>query len=117
MPDVESQVILPSVRFRILGPLQVLDGGHSLALGSRKQQVVLAALLAHANNPVSVDSLAEALWMDRPPRTARKNIQVYVSELRSLVSRASGSSDSDQSAAGARISYQAGGYVFHASAA
>ncbi len=47
--------------------------------------------------------LAEALWDDAPPRTARKNIQVYVSALRRL--------------AGLRISHQAGGYILHATPA
>ncbi len=95
-----------SARFGILGRLRVLENDRPTELGSRKQQVVLAALLCHANAPVSFDSLAEALWDEAPPRTARKNIQVYVSALRRLVSAGSGS----------RISYQNGGYVFHAAA-
>src|ERR1700678_3905309 len=118
MPDAEILVLRSCVRFRILGPLQMLDGGNSLALGPRKQQVILAALLAHANNSVSIDSLIEALWLDdTPPRTARKNIQVYMSLLRGLLSQARSSSDSYPSGPSARISYQAGGYVFHADAA
>jgi DNA-binding SARP family transcriptional activator len=90
--------------FGILGPLQVLKKECSLDVGSRKQQIVLAALLCNANSLVSVESLAEALWDDEPPRTARKNIQVYVSALRGLVSEGPGS----------RITYQTGGYIFHA---
>lgn len=96
-----------NARFGILGALRVLDNGCSVDPGSRKQQVVLAALLCHANSLVSFDSLVEALWDDAPPRTARKNIQVYVSALRRLVGTGSGS----------RISYQTGGYVFRATAA
>ncbi|MGI5229700.1 BTAD domain-containing putative transcriptional regulator [Actinoallomurus sp. CA-142502] len=93
--------------FGILGPLQVVENGRSVDLGSRKQQVVLAALLSRANSLVSFDALVEALWDEAPPQTARKNIQVYVSALRRLVSEGSGS----------RISYQTGGYVFHAAPA
>jgi DNA-binding SARP family transcriptional activator len=91
-------------RFGILGPLQVLENGSLVDPGSRKQQIVLAALLCNANSLVSTDSLVEAVWDDVPPRTARKNIQVYVSALRTLVSQGTGP----------RISFRAGGYVFHA---
>lgn len=92
-----------TVRFGILGPLRVLANGRAVDPGSRKQQVLLAALLSHANARVSFDSLVEALWDDAPPRTARKNVQVYVSGLRRLVGPESGS----------RISHQSGGYVLH----
>jgi DNA-binding SARP family transcriptional activator len=95
-----------SVRFGILGPLRVTEHEIALDPGSRKQRIVLALLLCHANSLVSVDSLTEALWDDVPPRTARKNIQVYVCALRGLAS--AGSSP--------RISYQSGGYVLHANA-
>jgi DNA-binding SARP family transcriptional activator len=91
-------------RFGILGPLQVLENESAVDPGSRKQQIVLAALLCNANSLVSTDSLVEAVWDDVPPRTARKNIQVYVSALRTLVSQGPGP----------RISFRAGGYVFHA---
>src|SRR5580692_10069074 len=94
-------------RFGILGPLQVLENESAVDPGSRKQQIVLAALLCNANSLVSTDSLVEAVWDDMPPRTARKNIQVYVSALRTLVSQGPGP----------RISFRAGGYVFHARAA
>ncbi|MED7955344.1 AfsR/SARP family transcriptional regulator [Streptomyces sp. BE303] len=95
-----------TVSFGILGPLRVLANGCSVDPGSRKQQILLAALLCHANARVSFDSLVEALWDDAPPRTARKNVQVYVSGLRRLVGAESGS----------RISHQTGGYVLHTAA-
>src|ERR1700683_2204493 len=95
--------------FGILGPLQVLEDERQVQLGSRKQQVVLAALLCRANTPVPVGSLVEALWPEQPPRTARKNIQVYLSVLRSLLRLGAGP--------GVRISYQAGGYLLQATAA
>ncbi|MFJ2775075.1 BTAD domain-containing putative transcriptional regulator [Kitasatospora sp. NPDC087315] len=93
-----------AVGFGILGPLRVLDDGRSVDPGTRKQQILLVALLCQANSRVSFDALVEALWDDAPPRTARKNIQVYISALRRLVGAESGS----------RISHQAGGYVLHA---
>ena len=78
--------------------------GLSVGAGPRKQQIVLAALLCNANSLVSVDALAEALWLGSPPRTARKNIQVYVSSLRSMTRAGQGPS----------VTYQTRGYVLHA---
>jgi predicted ATPase/DNA-binding SARP family transcriptional activator len=71
--------------FRILGTLEAVVSGKAVALGAPKQRALLAALLIHANEPVSMDALAEALWGDRPPPTATTNIQIYVSQLRKLL--------------------------------
>ena len=73
------------IRFAILGPLAVESAGHPLPLGPLKQRLVLALLLCQAGSPVSVDLLTEAVWQDEPPRTARKNLQVYMSALRKLL--------------------------------
>jgi DNA-binding SARP family transcriptional activator len=70
------------VEFRVLGPLEVLDDGRPLDLGAPRQRALLAFLLLHANEVVSTDRLAEALWPEEIPRTAAKVIQVYVSALR-----------------------------------
>jgi DNA-binding SARP family transcriptional activator len=48
---------LISMDFRLLGPLEVADDGHSLVLGGVKQRLVLAILLLHANEVVSTDRL------------------------------------------------------------
>jgi DNA-binding SARP family transcriptional activator len=73
------------VEFRILGPIEVVEGGLTMTLGGRKQRALLAVLLLHAGEVVSVDRLAEALWSDDPPRTAATAIQNFVSELRKLL--------------------------------
>lgn len=92
----------------ILGPMRIRKNGHPLTLGPWKQQIVLAGLLCHPNFPVHLDSLIDALWPDDPPRTARKNIQVYVSALRQLLGPAR---------TGERIAYHPGGYVLSIDAA
>lgn len=89
----------------ILGTLQACHDGRPIALGPRKQQLVLAVLLCHANCLVPVDVLIDALWGDCPPRNARKNLQVYVCALRGLL----GPSRSRE-----RIIHQAGGYLLQA---
>jgi len=75
------------LEFRILGPLEVVDGGRTLDVGGQKQRVLLASLLLEANHVVSSDRLIDALWDDEPPPTALKALQVYVSQLRKVVGR------------------------------
>jgi DNA-binding SARP family transcriptional activator len=71
--------------FGVLGPLEAHIGDVACPLGPFKQRVVLALLLCNANSIVPVDLLAEALWGDELPRTAYKNLQVYVSTLRRIL--------------------------------
>src|SRR5919107_1918142 len=68
--------------FRTLGPLEVLDGDRKIALGGARQRAVLAILLLHRGETVSVDRIVDLMWGERPPPTAVKTVQVYVSHLR-----------------------------------
>jgi DNA-binding SARP family transcriptional activator len=68
--------------FRILGPLEVSDGGNAVALGGVKQRSLLAILLQHPNAIVSTDHLLAELWGDAPPASADNSIHVYISRLR-----------------------------------
>ena len=71
------------MRFGILGSFEVADDdGREIALGGRKQRSVLAILLLHACEVVPSDRLIDELWGERPPATATKTVQVYVSKLR-----------------------------------
>jgi YVTN family beta-propeller protein len=70
------------VFFSLLGPLQIVDDGREIALGAPKQRALLALLLLHHGEAVSVESLAEQLWAGEPPATATKAVRVYVGELR-----------------------------------
>ncbi|MET7986574.1 BTAD domain-containing putative transcriptional regulator [Streptomyces sp. NPDC005281] len=74
-----------SLRLNLLGSLRAFRGGLPLALGPLKQRLVLAVLLTRPNTPVSVEELTDAVWPDDPPRTARKNLQAYVSTLRRVL--------------------------------
>ncbi len=75
-PDVNR------LAFRVLGPLEVHDGDRVVAVGGPKECLVLAVLLARVNSPVSVDTLIDAVWGDRPPRTAERTVHSYVARLR-----------------------------------
>jgi YVTN family beta-propeller protein len=68
--------------FRILGPLEVLDGGRPLAIRRGKEQALLAYLLLHANEVVPSGRLIDVLWDERAPPTASKILQNAVSHLR-----------------------------------
>jgi DNA-binding SARP family transcriptional activator len=70
------------MEFRILGPLEVAAAGRAISIAGAKQRALLAILLLNANRVVASDSLIELLWDGRPPDTARKALQVYVSQLR-----------------------------------
>jgi DNA-binding SARP family transcriptional activator/tetratricopeptide (TPR) repeat protein len=76
---------LPSVGFGVLGPLEVIRAGHPVAVNAPKLRVLLAALLVQANKSLSIDQLAERLWGEEPPSTARKAIQLYILRLRRLL--------------------------------
>ena len=68
--------------FRILGPLEVHNDSGTVALGGAKPRAVLAVLLLHANQPVSAERLALALWGEEAPAGSVKTVQVHVSRVR-----------------------------------
>jgi DNA-binding SARP family transcriptional activator len=96
------------MRYRILGPLEVLDAeGRSVPLGGRRERVLLAALLLEANRVVSCDRLIDAVWGESPPKTAANALQVHISKLRKTLAASSGT--------GSPLHTQAPGYVLRTS--
>lgn len=71
-----------ALAFHVLGPLQVTRAGAPVPLGGPRERVLLAALLVEHGRVVSVDGLAQALWGDYPPATARHQVAIGVSRLR-----------------------------------
>ncbi|GAA0411281.1 hypothetical protein Acor_15110 [Acrocarpospora corrugata] len=71
------------MEFHVLGPLSVARDGRLVPVdGAPKFQLTLAALLSKAGQPVSADWLIAAVWGDQPPASARRNIHLYVHQLR-----------------------------------
>jgi DNA-binding SARP family transcriptional activator len=70
------------MRFLILGSLEVHDQHGALRLGGIKLRAVLAMLLLHANEPVSAERLALALWGEDAPGGASKTVHVHMWRLR-----------------------------------
>ncbi|MEA2177708.1 MAG: hypothetical protein QOG77_1005, partial [Solirubrobacteraceae bacterium] len=71
--------------FAILGPLEVRRDGEDVALGGPRQRAVLALLLLHANQVVSIERIADALYRGDAPATAVTQVHRQVSELRRLL--------------------------------
>ena len=72
------------MEFLILGPIEVRNGSGRVAVSGRPL-AVLAVLLLHPNEPVSVDRLALALWGEDAPGGVVKTVQMNVSRLRSAL--------------------------------
>jgi DNA-binding SARP family transcriptional activator len=79
-----------SLEICLLGPVEARLGGCPLALVGAKQRALLAMLALEANRAVSLERLIDGLWGERPPASAAKNVQLYVSQLRRLLSDAGG---------------------------
>lgn len=77
----------PTIRTTVglLGLVELRLDDQVVALGAAKQRAVLAMLALQANAPVSADRLSEGLWGERPPASAPKNVQLYVSRLRKAI--------------------------------
>ena len=70
------------MQFRILGPLEVVDGEQPIVLRKGKECALLAYLVLHANEVIPSERLIDELWGERPPPTAPKILQNAVSHLR-----------------------------------
>jgi DNA-binding SARP family transcriptional activator len=73
------------MRYRLLGPVQLVDGGSLVRVEGVKARALLTALLVNANRVVSAESLAGHIWGDEPPPSAVGTLQAYVSRLRRLL--------------------------------
>ena len=73
------------IEFRVLGSFEVVDRDCVLALGSPKQQALLAMLVVHRGEPVSSGRLVDELWGEQAPASAIKIVHGYVSNLRKVL--------------------------------
>lgn len=81
----------PYAEFRILGPLEARVRDKVVRVTAPRQRAVLAALLLHPDEVVSVPTLVEVVWGDQPPRSPANQVAICVSALRrKLGARADG---------------------------
>ena len=76
------------LEFRILGPLEAIDGDRVLTPVGAIQRSLLAILLLNVNRVVSSDQLIDLLWDEQPPASGATALQVRVSQLRKALGKA-----------------------------
>src|SRR4051794_38574703 len=72
---------------RVLGPLWVGWQGLETDLGSPQARSMFAVLLLSANQPVTWERIADDLWDEHPPATAKTQIHGLISRVRRALPR------------------------------
>jgi DNA-binding SARP family transcriptional activator len=70
------------MQVRILGPLQLEEGGRRITVGGLRQRAVLASLVLHANEVVPSEQLLVDLWGEDAPLSAANALQAAISRVR-----------------------------------
>ncbi|MFD0275221.1 BTAD domain-containing putative transcriptional regulator [Kitasatospora sp. NPDC127111] len=65
--------------------MEVFDQGTVVPIDRPRRRAVLTFLLLNANHQVCIEQLVDALWGERPPRSARGQVHTAVSALRKLL--------------------------------
>ena len=78
------------MRFRILGPLEVLSPEGWTAIGAPKWRSLLACLLVRPSQLVPTDLLIDELWGENPPKRANNLVSIYVHRLRKVIGDSEG---------------------------
>jgi DNA-binding SARP family transcriptional activator len=69
----------------LLGPLEVWRGGSPVALPRGRSGVVLAVLALSAGRAVSIESLADRVWSEQLPQSAKASLHSHVTRLRRIL--------------------------------
>jgi DNA-binding SARP family transcriptional activator len=81
-----AKAVNGALKFRVLGPVEVVLDSAARRIGSPIQRTLLALLLMHPNEVVSTDRIVDVLWPDNPP-DARRKLWFHVSKLRGILQR------------------------------
>jgi class 3 adenylate cyclase len=93
---------------RLLGPLEVEEGGCVVPIAGVKERALLALLVLRANRLVSLELLIDELWGERPPATARHTLEAHVSRLRRALAAGGCGGLIERDAGGYRIQVREG---------
>ena len=89
--------------FRILGPIDAVDGDRRLVISGRRQLALLAYLLLHPNEPVSSDAVSDAVW-GRAHYGGPHRLPMAIARMRKALAALDGNSDG-------RLRTVSGGYM------
>ena len=73
------------MRYRVLGPLCLIDGDRDVTPPGDRQRRLLSALVLERGSVVSADRLAELLWPDRLPADQASALQTHIFRLRRVL--------------------------------
>ncbi|MDG4810772.1 BTAD domain-containing putative transcriptional regulator [Micromonospora sp. WMMD1120] len=73
------------LRFGVLGPLEIRDGGEPIVVRASKQRALIALLALRAGSAVSLGELYAALWDEDLPVDPKAAVHNYVRRLRRLL--------------------------------
>ena len=88
--DRKVGVVVGTIDFFLLGPLEARQRERPLRLGSIKHRMLLAKLLLHPNQVVSTEELIVAVWGEEPPPTVKQSLQNHVAALRKSIEAGNG---------------------------
>jgi len=91
------------MRFYVLGPLEVMTSAGPVPIRAKRLRALLAILLLNSAQVVSIDRIVDGIWPGQPPRSAVENIRTYISQLRALLHRASGTTRLESHPGGYRL--------------
>ena len=83
-------MVVGTIDFFLLGPLEARQRERPLRLGSIKHRMLLAKLLLHPNQVVSTEELIVAVWGEEPPPTVKQSLQNHVAALRKTIEAGNG---------------------------
>jgi DNA-binding SARP family transcriptional activator len=95
--------VVGQLEFGVLGPLEVRRDGELVRLGGERQRALLALLLLHANELVTVELLVDQLFGERRSEAAVGAVRVALSRLRRVLENGAGE--------GGAVQTLPGGYV------
>lgn len=82
---VEFLLLNGRMRVRLLGPIEVDDGGRSLDVGPPQQRAVLAALAVDVGRVVGVSTLVDRVWGEAAPTGARSALHAHLTRNRQML--------------------------------
>lgn len=80
--------VVHELHVRLLGPLSACCDHTAVTPSAPKQRQVLALLALNAGRVVTVGTLIDELWGERPPRSYATTLQTYILQLRNALAAA-----------------------------